>query len=177
MNSIFEKQRQLLTEIDFHIKNSSDLLYENNLKNRIFKEHLIAKNLSIIQFNAKNYLNLQADKALQEQALNKITNTGDDLPEFYALVNKLKSEYADGNDLLLPGPEESGERDWDYDKMEFEKLFSGEEGLGHYLDLVEFYNRFLNLKAKRITYLAYVRVFYDLEKIPEDSKRANDYKR
>ena len=172
--NLFETQRQLFTDIDFLLKNSSNLLLDNSVKNGIFKDYIISKNLNLLQFKAKKILELE-NSLEKSQELNNITSTGQDLPEFYSYLKVLRSEYNDSS-LCTPLGEEKGDRDWEADRREFESRFNGEEGLGHFLDLVEFYNRFLNLKPKRINYLSYVRVFYDLEKIPLNSKKSADYK-
>lgn len=168
----WEQQRQLLTDVDFLLKNSSDLMLDTSIKG-IFKDFIISKNLNLLQFKAKKFLELKVSQD-REKELNEITNTSG-MSEFYAQVKRLKSEYQD-SDLMVPYLEETGERDWEDDKRGFEKLFTAEEGLGHYLDLVEFYNRFLNLKVKRINYLSYVKEFYDTSKISENSKNSKEYK-
>lgn len=168
----WEQQRQLLTDVDFLLKNSSDLMLDSSTKG-IFKDFIISRNLNLLQFKAKMFLELKKSQD-REKELNEITSTSG-MSEFYAQVKRLKSDYPD-SDILVPSREERGERDWEDDKRGFEKLFTAEEGLGHYLDLVEFYNRFLNLKVKRINYLSYVKEFYDTSKISENSKNSKEYK-
>jgi splicing factor 3A subunit 3 len=61
--------------------------------------------------------------------------------------------------------------------IELENKFSGEEGTGRYLDLVSFYNRYLNLKdVKRMSYIAYVQVFFDASRVSLETKKSFDYK-
>lgn len=167
----WEEERQLLSDIDFLIKNSSDLLLQNELRNGFFKDYIISKNLNLIQFKSKKVLEIvHADR---EKELNGITNTSGEMNEFYQLVNQIKLQYS--QDILIPTKEEKGERDWDVEQTVFEKMFTGEEGLGHYLDLLDFYHRYLQFSQK-CKYLDYVKSFYDLEKIKDQTKQTMEYR-
>jgi hypothetical protein len=169
---VFEEQRELLTEIDFLIKNSCELLLENNVKNGIFKDYIINKNLNLIQFKAKKVLALKGER---DVAIDKITNTSVELKEFYQELKKKKNDYT--SDQLVPSSAELGERDWELEKNEFDQMFTGEEGLGNYLDLFEFYHRFLNFRGKKLKYLDYVKSFYDFSKISTNTRDTREFKK
>ncbi|XP_074291696.1 splicing factor SF3a60 homolog isoform X1 [Silene latifolia] len=55
--------------------------------------------------------------------------------------------------------------------------FSGEEGFGRYLDLHEFYNRYINSKfGERMEYIAYLNVFSQPQLIPRKRKMTRQYR-
>jgi splicing factor 3A subunit 3 len=59
-----------------------------------------------------------------------------------------------------------------------EAKFSGEEGLGRYLDLTQSFQVFLNLKgAKKVSYLTFLEDFGKWEDLlPIETRRSGEYK-
>jgi splicing factor 3A subunit 3 len=62
--------------------------------------------------------------------------------------------------------------------LAIDKLFSGEEGGGRFLDLHELHTQYINLKdVKRISYLVYLEQVHRLDLIPRHSKNNTQYRR
>ncbi|PWN24135.1 hypothetical protein BCV69DRAFT_21044 [Microstroma glucosiphilum] len=61
-----------------------------------------------------------------------------------------------------------------------DRLFSGEEGLGRYLDLNEYHSQYINLKGvKRCNYLSYLERFHDFasEDVAMETKQGEGYQK
>ena len=181
MNSIFEQQRQLHTDLELLVRASTQLLLQKSKKESILTDSLVGDYLSLHQHKSKQLLQLYESTTELEQERSKITTTDKTLPEFYALLKQIKTSYAarqDGHEFVTASDLELLKIDWDAQEDALEAKFSGEEGLGRFLDLIPSYNAYLNLKnVKRLSYIAYLQVFFDFGRVPRESKGSLEYKR
>ena len=165
----------------------------------MIQEHLVAKLIQQSQQTADELVSLYDKAPLEEpkasssskQAADPLTDAFDAFYEGVAQIDDWFRDYPDdaAQDLQIPLPDEE-----DFEEgitllpsqqgqraenafAEVLARFSGEEGLGRYLDLNALYERYLNLKGiKRPErgYLEWLETFDDTENIPKASKN-NDY--
>ena len=151
-----EQQRQIHFECDSLIQQATSLLLQTTKQNQLYTESLVKEILLLHQYKSKQLLSLyqQSDK-----------DSIGSVDAFYALLK----DHTIQPSFSLPEPMTLS--------FELDSIFSGEESLGKFLDLVLHYNRFLNLKdVKKISYLAYVQVFSDASRIPIETRKTTEYK-
>lgn len=96
-------------------------------------------------------------------------------PETFSLdLNSLQGLIAPSDSGVGVGAGSSSSGAAETDPVD--RLFSGEEGLGRYLDLYEYHSQYTNLKGvKRITYLAYLDKFHRFDEINVSVKKTDAY--
>src|SRR6476661_5665018 len=94
MNNQIEASRNLYSELDFLTRNSVNLLLKKTKKDSIFIDYQVLKNLNQYQHKSKLLLQNFENEDEKSKALNEITCTSSDLPEFYSALQKLKNSYA-----------------------------------------------------------------------------------
>lgn len=180
MNSIIEDARQNAEEIDNFEKSLTNQLLSLSAKNLTHREklstsHRAADLASRIVSRSQSLLTSLApsneERTREIDALVGSGEAGGDLAEFYQRLAKVKEyhrKYPDVANVTITGKEvdfaalEGGDEEW------LDKKFTGEEGIGRYLDLHELHDAWNNLSPastsgttaaggwKRLTYLQYL---------------------
>ncbi|KAI9006135.1 hypothetical protein BC832DRAFT_556216 [Gaertneriomyces semiglobifer] len=181
MNSILELQRRTHEELDLLEQAAvQELLAKAKAhKERLIQEHRVAKILDRMQQRGQFLLDLYSDEdGLRKKEINAITGTKD-LGEFYARLREIKEHHrkyphaaVEPMDLdIIPTDVEREEQD-------LENIFTGEEGLGRYLDLHEIFDQYVNLPdVNKVNYLKYLDIFEKFQNIPRDTKTTSAYER
>ncbi|KAF2672931.1 splicing factor 3A subunit 3 [Microthyrium microscopicum] len=179
---VVEEQRFLHEDIERLEQAIADRLKEEpkQIRERLSRDHQIAKFASRIQDQSKRLLTLYKDNSAREEEVQKLF-TGDPLEEFYKQYSEIKDFHK-----RYPGePVENLERaykrravgDGEPVAMEVDTMFSGEEGYGRFFDLTQLHEQYLNLpgvNARRITYLQYLDAF-DVFGAVKKADKLNDY--
>jgi len=134
-----------------------------------------------IQSNSRELLQVYADDdGRRREELAEIGGSVPDaMEEFYHRIKKISTSHKKNPGQVA----ETMENEFVQDEMSkrgyYEELlepkFSGEEGFGKYLDLNQFYDRYLNLKGvlsdEKLAYLAYLADFDKFELLPRETRR------
>jgi splicing factor 3A subunit 3 len=183
MNSVVEDSRQIAEDVDFYEKELTKLLSSNPVTHRdkLSTNHKASDLLSRISTKSASLLDTFLpgtlpfeEKEREVLALTGGTTTGTpDLTEFYKRLAKVKEyhrKYPDvagvstgsGQRIVDFAALQGGDEDW------LDRKFTGEEGLGRYVDLHELHEVWNNLAPvstsgsaaaggwKRLTYLQYL---------------------
>ncbi|CAO2838646.1 unnamed protein product [Amaranthus hypochondriacus] len=148
-------------------------------KDRLYQSHRVRFMIDHIVSNTDKLVEIYEDKdnARKDEiaALGGQTATGTNV--FSAFYDRLKEIREYHRRHPSARVVDAGE---EYEQMFKEDPvldFSGEEGFGRYLDLHEFYNRYINSKfGEPMEYTAYVEVFSQLHKIPRKRKMTRQYR-
>ena len=138
------------------------------IRERLNRDHQIAKYVSRHQEVSKRLLDHYNDKTVREQELQSIS-TGDVFAEFYRHIDEIRDHHK----RYPNGPVENLEKsykkrkhgdDGDVAAMNYvDKMFSGEEGFGRFFDLVLLHEEYLNLPGvktmRRLPYTQYIDKF------------------
>lgn len=125
---------------------------------RLAVEHFVSKSLNKIQENSKQLVTWYNQKSQMDDLLSSIT-TNIEMTEFYANLRNIKELHKNNpTESVLPIKyeiERLKERTMNED--EIEKLFSGEEHHGRYLDVTIHHEQYLNIKnIQKIDYLTFL---------------------
>lgn len=183
MNSVIEDSRQIAEDVDFYEKELTKLLSSKPVTHRdkLATHHKASDLLSRISSKSAVLLDSflpgtlpYEEKEREVLALTGGTTTGTpDLTEFYKRLAKVKEYHrkypdvasqstASGQRIVDFAALTAGDEDW------LDRKFTGEEGLGRYLDLHELHEVWNNLAPastsgtaaaagwKRLTYLQYL---------------------
>ncbi|KAK9474087.1 uncharacterized protein V1510DRAFT_447405 [Dipodascopsis tothii] len=144
-------------------------------RDRLAQEHEIAGFLDRVQQQSAFLLETYRDKdGLRAREMKGLL--GGEIgafEEFYKQLNEVKDlhrKYPNGavDDLeeayrKKPRTEEAMD--------EIDRMFTGEETQGRYMDLIRFHEEYLNLRgAKHLTYLQYLNAFFRFDAVPKTSK-------
>lgn len=185
----WEHQRYLLEEIDRLEQMAADELVpiHASQKQKLSQEYFVSSILNRIQSH-KDTLNnlLKSSNSLHSLSFlfnNSLLLTANsstsshssnlDLGDFYKELKALKNHHRNHN----YGPDsrltreielEATRNEFRLSDTQMEAKFSGEEHYGKYLDLIEVFNEFLNLKNQsKIDYFKYIKIFDDFDQIVE----------
>lgn len=163
-------ERLVVKELQNEAASSKDRLYQSHrVRNMI--EHVISTTDKLVEIYEDK------DNARKDEiaALGGQTATGTNV--FSAFYDRLKEIREYHRRHPAARVVDAGE---EYEQMFKEDLmldFSGEEAYGRYLDLHEFYNRFINSKfGEPMEYTAYLEVFSQTQKIPRKYKMTRKYR-
>ncbi|KAK9353423.1 hypothetical protein V1523DRAFT_411027 [Lipomyces doorenjongii] len=179
--SILEGQRYALEDLDRLEKAIADRFLDNprTHRDRISQEHEIASFLDRIQHQSKFLLDSFED-ARGERARETANLQGGELSQFDEFYKQLKS-IKDFHRRYPNEPVENLEENYrkkrrtDDDSVDLDTIdtmFTGEEGLGKYFDLIAFHERYLNLRG--VTHVPYVQYLDIFDKFEQMSRTPKD---
>lgn len=205
--SILEVARQTHEEVERYEQAVADLLgstsggHKEQLKRAHQTSNLLDRIVSRNAFLDHFYRDAAGERVRELQVLagggvssssaNKTEEEQDEvMDEFYARLAKVKAYHqrypgasADAFQLDLDSLEASTSAAEAAAGLDFvDRMFSGEEAAGRFLDLYTHHDAFLNLKGvRRISYLQYIdildKVAGDGSRIPDETKRTEGYRR
>lgn len=163
-------ERLIATELQSETASSRDRLFQSH-RVRFMIEHIISTTDKLVEI----YEDKDSARKDEIAALGGQTATGANV--FSAFYDRLKEirEYhrRHPSARVIDAGEE-------YEQMFKEDPgldFSGEEAFGRYLDLHEFYNRYINSKfGEPMDYTGYIEVFSQPHKIPRKRKMSRQYR-
>ncbi|CAO1620644.1 unnamed protein product [Sympodiomycopsis kandeliae] len=170
---------------------SSSSSTRSSLKNAhlasLVTDRIVSRNRNLLDF----YTDSTGIKKEEETLLSSTTDDQDSLSLFYSRLQHIQSHHEkypspppETFSLDLPmlenliGNEDGIGGSSAADPMD--RLFSGEEGVGRYLDLYEYHSQYINLKGvKRLSYLAYLDRFhqFDTTELNSQVKKSEAYKK
>ncbi|PWN34233.1 uncharacterized protein FA14DRAFT_161694 [Meira miltonrushii] len=203
--SIFEVTRQTHEEVERYTQAAVDVLVSSSTsditKDSIRKQHQISSLLDrIVSRNATLYNlygdasgDMQQERLVLSNASAGPSNTNgasetDDMEEFYNRLNRIRDYHkkypnAMPDAFTIDTENAEGAQDTDMESGidNIDRMFSGEEMGGRFIDLYIQHDEFLNLKGvRRITYLQYLDSFDRLRgssgRIPVEIKRSEAYR-
>lgn len=198
-SSVIEDARQTAEEVDLLERSLTELLIELDTtakthRHKLATQHRASDLLSRITTRSASLLTaLDPESSERTREIETLTGggaPGGDLAEFYSRLAKVKEYHRKYPDIGAGGVQhsvdfsglEGGDEDW------LDKRFTGEEGLGRYLDLHQLHDRWNNLAPasssgqasaggwRRLSYLQYLATCTDfklspaLKSAPEYSK-------
>ncbi|RUS17999.1 hypothetical protein BC937DRAFT_89252, partial [Endogone sp. FLAS-F59071] len=182
MESILEQQRSAHEEIerleqaivDQHLKNPK------THKERLTHEHRVCEFLDRISSRSQFLFNLYEDTDGARKTEIDALSGANEFSEFYARLKSVKDYHRRyPNESVEPLELEFlNQAQKEREDEELDKLFSGEEGGGRFLDLNAIFERFVNLKGvRKVDYLMYLSEFDDFEGLyPKETKKTVEYK-
>ncbi|KAI7907060.1 uncharacterized protein BX663DRAFT_426963 [Cokeromyces recurvatus] len=184
MDNILEKQRSAHEVIEQLEQAIVDQYMEDakTHRERLFNEHAVNKFLTRISEKSAYLAELYEDKDGLRQSEMESLSGSSDFNEFYERLKVIKEHHRKypNEPVELPEIEFTNmvKRKEEEDFEELEKLFSGEESLGRYLDLNAVHILYINLKGvKKLDYLQFLSEFDDFATIyPKSTKSSEDYK-
>ncbi|RCH97652.1 hypothetical protein CU097_014899 [Rhizopus azygosporus] len=184
MENILEKQRSAHEEIERLEQAIVDTYMEDakTHRERLYNEHLVDKYLTRIAEKSQYLLELYQDKDGQRLEEMRALSGPNEFSEFYERLKDIKDHHRKfPNEPAEPLETDfirSNQEKEEEDFEELEKLFSGEENLGRYLDLNTLHISYINLKGvKKLDYLQYLDEFDDFATIyPKSIKSNEEYK-
>ncbi|KAK9456218.1 hypothetical protein V1511DRAFT_496871 [Dipodascopsis uninucleata] len=190
--SILESQRYALEDIDQLEKAIADRLQEppKTFREKVSQNHEIARFLSRIEEQSKFFLTALKDEDGGRAKEMGMLLGGENAPieEFYLQLADIKEFHGKYPNQPVENLEESYRKrrrvTRDIDEFDEEHasqtenvdpidtMFTGEESLGRFLDLISFHERYVNLRGtKRVSYIQYLDLF---DKFGGVSRSEND---
>ncbi|KAI9282161.1 hypothetical protein BY458DRAFT_468211 [Sporodiniella umbellata] len=183
MDNVLEKQRSSHEDIERLEQAIVDTYMEDakTHRERLYNEHLVDKFLTRITEKSQTLLQLYEDHDGTRQSEIQALSANNEFDEFYERLKLIKEHHRKFPNEPVEPPEIdyifTAQKKEEEDFEELEKLFSGEESLGKYLDLNVLYTLYLNLKgSKRLDYLQYLNDFDDFSTLPKGIKSTDSYK-
>ncbi|KND01586.1 SF3a splicing factor complex subunit PRP9 [Spizellomyces punctatus DAOM BR117] len=179
MNSILELQRKAHEEIE-RVEEATvqELLTKPKAhKEKLVQEHRVKTFVERVQQRSQYLLDLYQDVDGSRKAEIDAITGASDFGEFYARLRDIKDYHRRyPHAAVEPMELEFQERDLEKEEEELEKMFSGEEALGKYLDMHEAFDQYVNLeKVNKVNYLKYLDQFQKFESIPREIKSSPAY--
>lgn len=181
MEGTLELQRRAHEEIDRleqAIVNEF-LVPENTLKGRLRQELTVSALLDQISLTSAQLLSLYADEDASRQAdIDAKSISQGEFGNFYTHLKEVKDFHRrTPGDRPIDGIEfQALVHSCRLTDDVFDALFSGEESWGRFLDLVSYYDRYINLKGVRnLDYLQYLEEFDNFEAIPIATRQSATY--
>ncbi|KAI9750362.1 MAG: hypothetical protein M1815_001850 [Lichina confinis] len=162
---ILEEQRFLHEDLERLEQGISDRSLDEprNIRDRLARDHQTSSFLTRIQDQSKRLLDIYHDADGARQRELQAISTGDPLDEFYRQLNEMKDfhrRYPNEPVENLERAYKKGAMDTEAMAAQIDRMFTGEEAFGRYLDLTLPHEGYLNLRGvKRLTYLQYLDVF------------------
>lgn len=181
--SLIESQRQSHLALENYEAALTQLLVVPEESYKLHRERLSAKHRAsyLVDRIAERAADLRQGYAdnngLRKQEIDTVANGG--MAEFYDRLAKLKEYHRKFPDNAARGEDDEGV---DFtplvgqgleDGRDFlDRMFSGEESLGRYLDLIQLHEQHSNLgkDIRRVNYLVYLDEFDSFDKIPRSAK-------
>ncbi|KAL8137091.1 hypothetical protein V2J09_003092 [Rumex salicifolius] len=148
-------------------------------RDRLFQSHRVSNMIEHVLTTTDKLIEIYEDKdgARKDEiaALGGQTATGINVfSAFYDRLKEIRDYHRRHPAARIVNADEEFEQMFKEDPL---LDFSGEEAFGRYLDLHEFYNKYINSKfGEPIEYTAYLNIFSQPEKIPRKSKMTRQYK-
>ncbi|KAJ3051597.1 hypothetical protein HK097_007378 [Rhizophlyctis rosea] len=178
MESILEQQRKAHEEIE-RLENAAtaELLQKSKThKDKLMQEQRVNKSLERIQSRSQFLLDLYEDQDGARKSEIMAISGATDFGEFYERLKKLKDYHRRYPNETVEPLELELVPDVEKEEQELDNMFSGEEGMGKYLDLHAIFEQYVNLKdVKKVNYQVYLSEFRKLEAIPRATKSGPDY--
>lgn len=205
--SIFEVTRQTHEEIERYTQAAVDVLVSSGTsdisKDSLRKQHQISSLLDRIVSRNANLFHLYEDQSgdmkqeglilssasVESNAAKEKPSEIDELTEFYNRLSRIRDYHKkypnaipDTLNFETEVSDEIKETDTESRIDHLDRMFSGEEMGGRFIDLYVQHDEFLNLKGvRRITYLQYLDSFDRLRgnigRIPVEIKRSEGYRK
>ncbi|KAK9236494.1 hypothetical protein V1525DRAFT_362685 [Lipomyces kononenkoae] len=179
--STLESQRYALEDLDRLEKAIADRFLEpaRTHRDKISEEHEIASFLNRIQHQS-NYL-LDSFEDGNEERAREIANlhggeTTNQFDEFYKQLKSIKDFHRRYPNQPVENLEENyrKKRKTDDDTSDLDAIdtmFTGEEALGKYFDLIAFHERYVNLRGvTHVSYVQYLDIFDKFEQLSRTPK-------
>ncbi|KAI9144797.1 hypothetical protein BKA69DRAFT_1172743 [Paraphysoderma sedebokerense] len=148
-------------------------------KEKLTQEHRVNDLLNKISERGSTLLDIYVDKnGARKVEIEKLSGASE-FSEFYGRLKEIKDHHRRyPNEVVEPMELEFMTNHQDREDAELlERLFSGEEAYGRFLDLHTIHEEYLNLKGvKKLNYLAFLNTFTKFADIPKSAKIA-EYKR
>lgn len=178
MDTLLEQQRHYLEEreriLDAMVKEM--LIKKSSVREQINSDHRQKQLLNRHIDCSKNLRDLYEDKdGLRKEEIAALSGPNE-FAEFYSRLNNIREFHRrHPNEFCVPMSVEFEELDKLRENPADESAntvdFTDEEGYGHFLDLHECYNKYINLKGfEKIDYISYLNTFDQLYEIPKDKK-------
>ncbi|KAI8885730.1 hypothetical protein K501DRAFT_245453 [Backusella circina FSU 941] len=151
-------------------------------RERLYNEHVVDKFLSRIAEKSQYLYDLYEDKSGLRQSEMEALSGSSEFSEFYERLKVIKEHHRKYPNEPVEPPEMEfihlNQTKDEADFEELEKLFSGEESFGRYLDLNTLHTLYINLKGvKKLDYLQYLSEFDDFSHAyPKSIKTTEDYR-
>ncbi|KAI9889195.1 MAG: hypothetical protein M1814_005711 [Vezdaea aestivalis] len=156
---VLEEQRFLHEELERLEQGITDRVKDEprNIRDRLIRDHQIAKFLSRIQTQSSNLLTIYTDASGARSSEIQTLSTGDPFAAFYNQLDTIK----DFHKRYPSAPVENLERVYrkrEDEGAEIDALFSGEEAFGRFLDLTTIHEAYMNLNGVMVkpTYMQYL---------------------
>ncbi|PKC73150.1 hypothetical protein RhiirA1_530621 [Rhizophagus irregularis] len=184
MESILEQQRKAHEEIerleqaivDQFIKETKSVGLQH--KERLIREHRVSDFLDRISSRSKFLHELYEDTdGARKTEIDALSGTSE-FSEFYGRLKAIKDYHRRyPNETVEPLELEFiNQSKQNGDDDEIDKLFSGEEGSGRFLDLHALHEQYVNLKNfKKTDYLTYLSEFDHFSDYPKEHKNNGEY--
>lgn len=184
MDNVLEKQRSAHEDIERLEQAIVDQYMEDAKTHRekLYNEHIVDKFLTRIADKSEYLSQLYDDKDGLRQSEMEVLSGSSDFTEFYERLKVLKEHHRKYPNEPVEPPEMEfiylSQKKEESDYEELEKMFSGEESTGRYLDLNALHTLYNNLKGcKKLDYLQYLSEFDDFVNVyPKTIKTSEDYK-
>lgn len=193
--SIFEVARQTHEEMERYEQAVADVLgsaaagHKEQLKRAHQASDLLDHIVSRSAFLDNFYRDVAGERAREMEAIGP-SSSDDAMSEFYDRLAKVKDYHkrypgasADAFQVDFSALEGTGSAAEAAAGLDFvDRMFSGEEAAGRFLDVYVHHDAFLNLKGvRRISYLQYIdildKIAGDGSRIPDETKRTEGYRR
>ncbi|TPX56726.1 hypothetical protein PhCBS80983_g04335 [Powellomyces hirtus] len=179
MDSILELQRRAHEELE----RVEQAIVEERVtkpkghKEKLIQDHRVNQFLERIQTRSQYLLDLYKDEDGSRKADIRAITGASDFTEFYARLKDIKDYHRRSPNVPVePMEMEFQHRDPEREEAALENMFSGEEGLGRYLDLHASFEQYVNLKdVNKVNYLKYLDIFDKFDTVPMDTKRTAPY--
>ncbi|KAG2192903.1 hypothetical protein INT47_011145 [Mucor saturninus] len=184
MDNVLEKQRSAHEDIE-RLEQAIVDQYMDDAKThreKLYNEHVVDKFLTRIAEKSEYLYELYEDKDGLRQSEMEALSGSSEFSEFYERLKVIKEHHRKyPNEAVVPPEMEFiylAQKKDESDYEELEKLFSGEESTGRYLDLNTLHTMYINLKGvKKLDYLQYLSEFDDFVTVyPKAIKTTEDYK-
>lgn len=182
MNSLLEEIRMNCEEIEFYqtLFVEEMLQTQSKSQDKLIQEHNASYLLDQIASTAKQTLDLFEQQAEQKKEEEKALVCTDNLDLFYAHLRKIFTWHRN-NSGIADEFEVKRKLYQKYRNNQYSLLdsqFTGEEGFGKYLDLNNFFLRFVNLKdpSENDSLFSYLKKFDDFSLFSKQTKTTNAYR-
>ncbi|KAI8979810.1 hypothetical protein BDF20DRAFT_871845 [Mycotypha africana] len=185
MDNVLEKQRSAHEDLERLEQAIVDEYMENpkTHRERLHNEHIVDNFLNRIAEKSAYLADLYEDKeGLRKSEMDALSGTNSEFTEFYERLKVIKEHHRKYPNEPVEPPEMEfiflSQKKDESNFEELEKLFSGEESLGRYLDMNTIHTTYINLKGvKKLDYLQFLSEFDDFSTIyPKAIKNSDDYK-